>query len=944
MHKKQNLLRSFFFSLPLILLSLSSLQGEALAQKLFDFSFEKSTDHTLQKGDALSINLNHKWLNRPFNEGDSFEIPHAGNENRTYQIVRVSEFLTGITAVFAINPDNPKDQLTFSYDGERLLANINRFDKGLSYQILPLSHHNNKDGLYDHILEYRIPENENILNCGTPSGGNIPAASHDHKSQSHIHSPFDIEAASLEKGVPIDLMVVYTTKAKNWATANRGGIESVMSEMLNLSQQAFDNSRLDIDLRIVQTHHTDYEEVGNNTVEDLRRLTASPDYNPFGSAYDNYMENIHTLRNQSGADLVAMLADVSDVGGVAWQLGSIAGAAAYGFSVNRIQQISNTYTLVHEIGHKMGANHSRNQNDAAANVFGGLFDYSTGWRFTGNSNQSYSTVMTYAEFTSESIPYFSGPENLFDGVPTGSYEGQGAPADNVRSLKYARHIITNYRPTVNHPPLLIADQTPIELEMPPLSTKNIIFTIENEGTSNLYWTADLDYHPQTPPLTKSNDPIFYDPELKAPEKPLLSAGYPLLTRDGDRLIRNQQAPFYSAKSHRTTLAPDIRTSYSLSDLTLQDKTLAEEVPSPVLFETDFETIDEGSYYLLDGWTASPKNVRNLFEISGDNPADGSKHLRLQPVDPQMNPGFLTGVRLPFLGPATAQGYSVSMDINLSRKNSDNQFHIILTDALSNLTTAWVWFDNGNIIIRNRITPEGFDFYNSGGSWQEGSYFNFEIQVDPANDRILYFIDGQAFFNGDLYGGVAPENIFLGHLNHQTGETFDIDNIMVRSLYYEKRPRAGFRKQTGAIASGNSEVIQVQMITDDIPETDYHFGLKILSNDPTQLETLIPVTLTVDKDATSTQYEPVAGHFELYQNYPNPFNPETNIRFQLPVEGHVSLRVYDMLGREAAKLVEENMASGTYTIPFDASSLSSGVYFYQLKSNGKTLTRRMTLLK
>lgn len=84
--------------------------------------------------------------------------------------------------------------------------------------------------------------------------------------------------------------------------------------------------------------------------------------------------------------------------------------------------------------------------------------------------------------------------------------------------------------------------------------------------------------------------------------------------------------------------------------------------------------------------------------------------------------------------------------------------------------------------------------------------------------------------------------------------------------------------------------------------------------------------------------------ELDQNYPNPFNPVTNISYSLPQGADVSLKVFDMTGRLVSVLVDEVQPAGTYQQTFDASNLSSGVYFYRLTANGLDLTRKMTLVK
>ena len=83
---------------------------------------------------------------------------------------------------------------------------------------------------------------------------------------------------------------------------------------------------------------------------------------------------------------------------------------------------------------------------------------------------------------------------------------------------------------------------------------------------------------------------------------------------------------------------------------------------------------------------------------------------------------------------------------------------------------------------------------------------------------------------------------------------------------------------------------------------------------------------------------------LSQNYPNPFNPTTVISYQLPVSNHVSLKVYDVLGREVVTLVNEVKEAGNYEVKFDASKLSSGIYFYSIKSGEYRAVKKMSLIK
>lgn len=92
------------------------------------------------------------------------------------------------------------------------------------------------------------------------------------------------------------------------------------------------------------------------------------------------------------------------------------------------------------------------------------------------------------------------------------------------------------------------------------------------------------------------------------------------------------------------------------------------------------------------------------------------------------------------------------------------------------------------------------------------------------------------------------------------------------------------------------------------------------------------------------FSSIPDHFNLEQNYPNPFNPNTTISFQLPVSGHVKLKIYDVLGNEIATLIDEFKNAGKHNLVFNAENLSSGMYFYRLEADGVLKTMKMMLIK
>jgi hypothetical protein len=159
------------------------------------------------------------------------------------------------------------------------------------------------------------------------------------------------------------------------------------------------------------------------------------------------------------------------------------------------------------------------------------------------------------------------------------------------------------------------------------------------------------------------------------------------------------------------------------------------------------------------------------------------------------------------------------------------------------------------------------------------------------------------------------------------------------------------KLIAAINSASGDNIPVTSWTDPVTITpgngNNHLYYKISAVDINGKESVQSDTIAVAISQVAfvnNSGNPAVTSYELMQNYPNPFNPSTMIKYQLPKSGFVNLKVYDILGREVATLINENKIAGFFEVNFDASKLSDGIYIYQLKANDFVSSKKMILLK
>jgi len=150
-------------------------------------------------------------------------------------------------------------------------------------------------------------------------------------------------------------------------------------------------------------------------------------------------------------------------------------------------------------------------------------------------------------------------------------------------------------------------------------------------------------------------------------------------------------------------------------------------------------------------------------------------------------------------------------------------------------------------------------------------------------------------------------------------------------------------QTPAVQPGDTLKTSIHVYTDQVTIGTGYVQIEVGTFNNPGLRYVLDFTATTDP-AVSVNENNLLNTYYLFQNYPNPFNPSTRINYNVGEPGLVQLKVFNVLGVEVASLVNEFKNSGNHSIDFNASVLSSGIYFYSLSVNNFTQTRKMILEK
>jgi len=311
--------------------------------------------------------------------------------------------------------------------------------------------------------------------------------------------------------------------------------------------------------------------------------------------------------------------------------------------------------------------------------------------------------------------------------------------------------------------------------------------------------------------------------------------------------------------------------------------------------------------------------------------------------------------------STDGGLSWQADTRLTNNSAISQYPAV---SVSGSTVHVVWQDNrdGNDEIYYKRSTDG------GTTWQPDVRLTNDVlfsrfpcvSVSGSVVHVLWqdFRDGnwRAYYKRSTDGGTnwqtdlpLTDNMANSQYPNVSATASAVHTVWRElrdgnnEIYYKRSTNNGITWEADVRLTNNTAVSRepsvaisgqdVHVVWHDLRDGNYEVYYK---RNPTGNPTAVEI---VASEMPNT--------FALMQNYPNPFNPSTKIKFGIPVgTRHVVsvLKVYDLLGREVATLVNENLPPGSYEVTFDASGLASGVYFYRLRAGEFTETRRMMLLR
>ncbi len=373
-----------------------------------------------------------------------------------------------------------------------------------------------------------------------------------------------------------------------------------------------------------------------------------------------------------------------------------------------------------------------------------------------------------------------------------------------------------------------------------------------------------------------------------------------------------------------------------------------EDENPLLISsTTYPTEDVVDYYLIQSELTS---INDEIHINIHEPA--SEHTWLDQVQ--------------LIEIETSQDEQVAVTDNgeiVNYRESDSDLTIVINDTIDVTAVLESSDDNTLSVVPGDILSIEIDPNGSELASYVVAIDGFVSQKAIAADVLFVFPGGGDEDVGDFFlrpnpsmsalsfGGLGAGTLKL--VFHQDGtldflsllndlNTADIETLeMTAAVHSESGNVIG-------LVDGEPDQHYAEIYPDQNVSFIFNEGKHSLSNIRYVLKTVgryeTDTTFAFNKLAMTGDEEIIPRENKLFDNYPNPFNPTTQIKYSINENGLVTLKVYDILGKEVAELVNEEKQAGTYTVSFDASNLASGIYIYSINANNFHQTKKMLLLK
>lgn len=270
----------------------------------------------------------------------------------------------------------------------------------------------------------------------------------------------------------------------------------------------------------------------------------------------------------------------------------------------------------------------------------------------------------------------------------------------------------------------------------------------------------------------------------------------------------------------------------------------------------------------------------------------------------------------------------SLEKEVSSKQEIHSFSLRLTSSHSRYSNkAWFQFSEESSL--------GIDIYDAHKLTPLSS--KYTLLASRLEDETLLDINALPLIKEEIIIPLYHESAKKGQFTFSLGDNNLPEGWVVKLIDHESEKRISLDKP---YAFTDSQSVAKKQKAGLKPINLMEPTLKAKTDQNLRFSLVVrPAVATVNEAGSGLPKE-----IGLSQNYPNPFNPSTVINYQLPEQSQVELRVYDILGREVATLVDESMKAGYHSVPFNAGRLASGIYLYRLKAGNTVFIKKLTLIK